>query len=366
MLDELTASGEVLWAGHGSAARHRRLGVAAPRRPGAADAARARQPVEHVASCTRPCSTRSRRAARGSSGSSPTAVGSTDDAALAAALWDLVWAGRSATTPSPRCARSPAAARRSPPHPAAAAAGPDASTTAAAGAAGCAPAPPETAGRWSLLPELDTDPTRRAHATAERLLERHGVVTRGAVMQRAGAGRLRGGLQGALGVRGLRPLPARLLRRGPGRRPVRHRRRDRPAAHLHRRSAATGDEARGRRARRDRPGQPLRRGAALARARDLEGGPPARAARPARWSSWSTARSPSTSSAAAAPCSPGPTTPTCSARPPQSLAEAGAPRRAGPADGREGRRRAAPRRRLDAAARGARRGRLRRDARGLG
>ncbi|MFZ2014831.1 MAG: DEAD/DEAH box helicase, partial [Nocardioides sp.] len=31
-------------------------------------------------------------------------------------------------------------------------------------------------------PEVDADPTRRAHATAERMLERHGVVTRGAVM----------------------------------------------------------------------------------------------------------------------------------------------------------------------------------------
>jgi ATP-dependent Lhr-like helicase len=42
--------------------------------------------------------------------------------------------------------------------------------------------PPETAGRWAILPEVDPDPTRRAHATAERLLERHGVVTRGAVV----------------------------------------------------------------------------------------------------------------------------------------------------------------------------------------
>jgi ATP-dependent Lhr-like helicase len=36
-------------------------------------------------------------------------------------------------------------------------------------------------GRWALLPELETDLTRRAHASAEGLLERHGVVTRGAV-----------------------------------------------------------------------------------------------------------------------------------------------------------------------------------------
>jgi ATP-dependent Lhr-like helicase len=37
------------------------------------------------------------------------------------------------------------------------------------------------AGRWALLPELEADVTRRAHASAEALLERHGVVTRGAV-----------------------------------------------------------------------------------------------------------------------------------------------------------------------------------------
>ena len=41
--------------------------------------------------------------------------------------------------------------------------------------------PPSTAGRWSLLPDLEQDATRRAHASAEGLLERHGVVTRGAV-----------------------------------------------------------------------------------------------------------------------------------------------------------------------------------------
>ena len=37
------------------------------------------------------------------------------------------------------------------------------------------------AGRWSLLPDRDIDPTRRAHALAEALLDRHGILTRGAV-----------------------------------------------------------------------------------------------------------------------------------------------------------------------------------------
>jgi len=41
--------------------------------------------------------------------------------------------------------------------------------------------PPTVAGRWSALPDRDTDPTRRAHALAEALLDRHGIVTRGAV-----------------------------------------------------------------------------------------------------------------------------------------------------------------------------------------
>ena len=41
--------------------------------------------------------------------------------------------------------------------------------------------PPIVAGRWYLLPDRDTNPTRRASALAEALLERHGVLTRGAV-----------------------------------------------------------------------------------------------------------------------------------------------------------------------------------------
>ncbi|HEX5569421.1 MAG TPA: DEAD/DEAH box helicase, partial [Streptomyces sp.] len=41
--------------------------------------------------------------------------------------------------------------------------------------------PPTVSGRWSLLPGPETDPTHRAHALARTLLDRHGVVTRGAV-----------------------------------------------------------------------------------------------------------------------------------------------------------------------------------------
>ncbi|MGH3980468.1 MAG: Lhr family ATP-dependent helicase, partial [Pseudonocardiaceae bacterium] len=41
--------------------------------------------------------------------------------------------------------------------------------------------PPTAAGRWSLSPAPELDQTRRAHARAETFLERHGVLTRGAL-----------------------------------------------------------------------------------------------------------------------------------------------------------------------------------------
>ncbi|MEO8349619.1 MAG: hypothetical protein ABI610_11960, partial [Acidobacteriota bacterium] len=44
--------------------------------------------------------------------------------------------------------------------------------------------PPRVTGRWSLLPPVDLDPTVRAYATAELLLDRHGILTRGATALR--------------------------------------------------------------------------------------------------------------------------------------------------------------------------------------
>jgi ATP-dependent Lhr-like helicase len=41
--------------------------------------------------------------------------------------------------------------------------------------------PPSVGGRWALAAVREPDPTRRAHARAEALLERHGVLTRGAL-----------------------------------------------------------------------------------------------------------------------------------------------------------------------------------------
>ncbi|HSU01924.1 MAG TPA: ATP-dependent helicase [Nocardioides sp.] len=106
-------------------------------------------------------------------------VGSTTDAELSTALWELVWQGRvtnDTLTPLRALVRSGTPShrtRRTPPR------------------MGRMPArvgPPETAGRWAVLPQRDTDPTRRAKARAEHLLERHGVVTRGAVVSERVAG----------------------------------------------------------------------------------------------------------------------------------------------------------------------------------
>ena len=107
------------------------------------------------------------------------ATGSTDDRELLLSLWELVWAGavtNDTLAPlralvggaRPRSAR-PARRRRGPAFPSRL-------------------GPPSAAGRWSLVPKRTTDPTRKLYATAEQLLVRHGVVTRGAVMAEHVAG----------------------------------------------------------------------------------------------------------------------------------------------------------------------------------
>ncbi|MEU0131691.1 DEAD/DEAH box helicase [Streptomyces sp. NPDC006289] len=106
------------------------------------------------------------------------------DPGLADALWDLVWTGRLTNDTlaplrsllgSGRTAGSTAhRAKRSVPR------GRYGSLTAAARPASRT-GPPTVSGRWSLLPPAEPEPTHRAHALARTLLDRHGVVTRGAV-----------------------------------------------------------------------------------------------------------------------------------------------------------------------------------------
>ena len=103
----------------------------------------------------------------------------------------------SPTTPSRPLRALTVRRRHRAPHPSAAAPARGRADPAAAGAAPRT-GPPTSPAAGRCCPSVDADPTRRAHATAERLLERHGVVTRGAVMSERVAGGFAGGLQGAL------------------------------------------------------------------------------------------------------------------------------------------------------------------------
>ncbi len=187
LLDEVLASGEVLWSGHGALAGDdgwvslhladtAPLTLRAPEPPADADRALLEALGGGGAYFFRTLSD---------------TVGSTDDAALAEALWRLVWSGHltgdtfapvrallaggrsahRAARPGPRTSRY--AGRRG--------------TLGALGSRPPRPSvptrtgPPTVLGRWGLLPEVDLDPTRRAYAVAEQLLDRHGVLTRGAV-----------------------------------------------------------------------------------------------------------------------------------------------------------------------------------------
>jgi ATP-dependent Lhr-like helicase len=111
-----------------------------------------------------------------------------DNAALSDALWDLVWAGHvtgdtlapmRAFLGSGRTAGASAHRAKRPAPRARYGAMPGGLRESQRGS-GLSSAP-ETAGRWSLLPAPEPEPTVRVHALARALLDRHGVVTRGAV-----------------------------------------------------------------------------------------------------------------------------------------------------------------------------------------
>ncbi len=217
MLDELTASGEVLWAGHGSLpgtdgwiSLH--LADTAPLtlpepdpafEPGPLHRAilRVLEPgggyffrpladaVQRLLLDERPSDQAHEDAG------DPTLV---TDAALVTALWDLVWAGYvTCDTAAPLRALlsggSPAHRQRTTPTRARFAGRP---SLRGRPALPTRTGPPIAAGRWSRLPERDPDPTRRAHAIAEVLLDRHGILTRGAVV----AERIPGGFAAAYQV----------------------------------------------------------------------------------------------------------------------------------------------------------------------
>ena len=191
LLDEVLAAGEVLWCGHGSLAGDDgwvslHLADSAPLTlPLPAGG----PPEDEVGSALL-------AALEGGGGhffrSLADRAALTDDAAAVTALWDLVWGGwisgdtfapvrallaggRAAHRTTPRGPRTSRYAGRRGPLGGLGSRSPRPGTVLRAG-------PPVAVGRWTLLPDRETDPTLRAHAAAELLLDRYGVLTRGSVV----------------------------------------------------------------------------------------------------------------------------------------------------------------------------------------
>ncbi|MDJ0458068.1 ATP-dependent helicase [Arthrobacter sp. NQ7] len=202
MLDELMAAGEVLWSGAGALpgndgwislhladSAELTLNPAPDFEPGDAS----RRLLDHL-----------RNNGGGYFFRQLTDVAGGMDAVLsdqevATALWDLAWAGRITgdtfapvraliagghtahrqVARAPR-ARAPRLSRLGRSH----GTGLMGSPGLGGGRYGAqaASTPPSAAGRWSALPEPELDATIHARATAELLLDRYGVVTRGSVM----------------------------------------------------------------------------------------------------------------------------------------------------------------------------------------
>ncbi|MET9622111.1 MULTISPECIES: DEAD/DEAH box helicase [unclassified Streptomyces] len=186
LLDELTTTGEVLWAGAGSL----------PGKDGwislyLADAAPLLLPPPHPLELTA-LHESVLTALTGGYGLffrqiadqvRATTHPDATDPQLADTVWDLAWSGRltndtlaplRALLGSGRTAGSTAhRAKRTVPR--------GRYGTVGATRPASRTGPPTVSGRWSLLPPAEPEPTLRAHALARTLLDRHGVVTRGAV-----------------------------------------------------------------------------------------------------------------------------------------------------------------------------------------
>jgi ATP-dependent Lhr-like helicase len=205
LLDELTAAGEVLWAGHGALAGNDGLVSLHP--TAVADLTLPLVgPLEPGGPNDTPLH-RAVLAALGGGGAyflgglvvqvnrlvaepdddPPVQRASVTQSEVTAALWDLVWAGlvtNDGLAPlRARLGAGPTAHRTRPAQPRghALARGPGLGLRGGFARPDRSLAPllgQEAAGRWSLLPAREQDPTLRAHALAAQLLDRHGVLTR--------------------------------------------------------------------------------------------------------------------------------------------------------------------------------------------
>jgi ATP-dependent Lhr-like helicase len=182
LLDELGATGEIVWAGVGAIGSSDGWITVAT----AADAAQLIPPPS--AEPSSPLAMQIQETLSGGGAlffrQLSDAMGSTDDPELLLALWELVWSGwvtndtlapvRALLGGRPRTSHS---RRRR------------ANLPSRLG-------PPSGVGRWSLVPERETSPTRRLHSTSQQMLTRYGIVTRGSVQ----AERVGGGFAAVYGV----------------------------------------------------------------------------------------------------------------------------------------------------------------------
>jgi ATP-dependent Lhr-like helicase len=169
LLDELGALGEVAWVGRGSLGRDD--GRVALYRPGRDTLRGPGPPIgDDRPSGPRHDAIREHLGRRGASFYRElfAAAGGGSDRDVLDGLWDLVWAGEvtNDTFAPLRALRWKRPGRDRPRRP---------GRLTALG-------PPEAAGRWSLVVDAPATPTERLHATALALLDRHGVVTREAVV----------------------------------------------------------------------------------------------------------------------------------------------------------------------------------------
>ncbi|MGV1010202.1 MAG: ATP-dependent helicase [Dermatophilaceae bacterium] len=193
LLDELMATGDVLWQGHGALARDDgwvslHLAEMAPLTLASGDWAQLHPQHEAVLGVLRSAGAYFFRTLSELVTSAGTPL---PDAALADALWDLLWAGLVTNdTLSPLRAHLAGGRTTHPSRPVGPRRGRYAGRVGAlgpasgAGAATGGPARgslPHVAGRWSLLPSREPDATVTAYARSEVLLDRYGVLTRGSV-----------------------------------------------------------------------------------------------------------------------------------------------------------------------------------------
>ncbi|MGO3326064.1 ATP-dependent helicase [Gordonia sp. (in: high G+C Gram-positive bacteria)] len=185
MLDELLSSGEVTWSGHGAIggsdgwiALH--LTDAAPLTLRAADNVELSAVHERLLTAL--------DGGHGLRAQELREAATTDDTAMQTALWELVWSGRITNDSFSvvRAALNPTRSRPSAPSHSSRGRAPRLRTARLssrylAGVDGAAGVPPLLGGRWSALRRQSIDATTQAAATCDILLERFGVVTKGAV-----------------------------------------------------------------------------------------------------------------------------------------------------------------------------------------